>query len=158
MCIFHRYKIIPKNQIHSDDEKQCCSELLTLQDKARQEWHLGKTKVEHARRLSYTHTCPNLFVSLVLDLHSCDRNRYPDQTLPLTSLRDEGTLKCLGYAVVAGFVPPNSSLHFSIIQIRHMHGFARTGLIIESRIFKAKDSSCRGCRTGSNITARVPLS
>lgn len=70
----YRYKIILKNKIHSDDEKQCCSDLLTLQDKAKQEWHLGKTKVEHARSLSYMHTCPNLFVSLGSRLHSCHRN------------------------------------------------------------------------------------
>lgn len=61
---FYRYKIILKNKIHSDDEKQCCSELLTLQDKAKEEWHLGKTKVEYACRLQFIHTCPNLFVSL----------------------------------------------------------------------------------------------
>ncbi|XP_056894751.1 unconventional myosin-X isoform X1 [Takifugu flavidus] len=42
---YSRYKIILKNKIHSDDEKQCCSDLLTLQDKDKQEWHLGKTKV-----------------------------------------------------------------------------------------------------------------
>ncbi|TNN03090.1 hypothetical protein fugu_000119 [Takifugu bimaculatus] len=42
---YSRYKIILKIKIHSDDEKQCCSDLLTLQDKDKQEWHLGKTKV-----------------------------------------------------------------------------------------------------------------
>uniref|UniRef100_H3DGD2 Myosin X, like 3 n=1 Tax=Tetraodon nigroviridis TaxID=99883 RepID=H3DGD2_TETNG len=42
---YSRYKIILKNKFHSDDEKQCCSELLSLQDKAKEEWHLGKTKV-----------------------------------------------------------------------------------------------------------------
>lgn len=79
---FCRYKIILKNKIHSDDEKQCCSDLLTLQDKDKQEWHLGKTKVQRACKVSHMHTCPNMFVSLVLDLHSCHRNHkcYADLT------------------------------------------------------------------------------
>ncbi|XP_053184717.1 unconventional myosin-X [Scomber japonicus] len=45
MDFYSRYKMILKNKIHSDDEKQSCSELLTLHDKAKKEWHLGKTKV-----------------------------------------------------------------------------------------------------------------
>lgn len=48
---FYRYKVILQSKFHSDDEKQCCSDLLTLQDKAKEEWHLGKTKVECACRL-----------------------------------------------------------------------------------------------------------
>ncbi|XP_071774448.1 unconventional myosin-X isoform X2 [Centroberyx gerrardi] len=40
-----RYKMILKNKIHSDDVKGSCSELLTLHDKAKKEWQLGKTKV-----------------------------------------------------------------------------------------------------------------
>uniref|UniRef100_A0A7N6AH58 Myosin X, like 1 n=1 Tax=Anabas testudineus TaxID=64144 RepID=A0A7N6AH58_ANATE len=39
------YKMILKSTNHSDDEKQCCSELLTLHDKAKKGWQLGKTKV-----------------------------------------------------------------------------------------------------------------
>uniref|UniRef100_A0A671Z009 Unconventional myosin-X-like n=1 Tax=Sparus aurata TaxID=8175 RepID=A0A671Z009_SPAAU len=42
---FSRYKMILKNKLHSDDEKQSCSELLTLHDKAKKDWQLGKTKV-----------------------------------------------------------------------------------------------------------------
>uniref|UniRef100_A0A8D0AEX4 Myosin X, like 3 n=1 Tax=Sander lucioperca TaxID=283035 RepID=A0A8D0AEX4_SANLU len=42
---YSRYKMILKNKIHSDDEKQSCSELLTLHDRAKTEWKLGKTKV-----------------------------------------------------------------------------------------------------------------
>uniref|UniRef100_A0A3Q3F4K5 Unconventional myosin-X-like n=1 Tax=Labrus bergylta TaxID=56723 RepID=A0A3Q3F4K5_9LABR len=42
---FSRYKMIVKNKIHTDDEKQSSSELLTLHDKAKKEWQLGKTKV-----------------------------------------------------------------------------------------------------------------
>ncbi|KAM7380623.1 hypothetical protein PAMP_003904 [Pampus punctatissimus] len=42
---YSRYKMILKNKIHSDDEKQSCSELLALYDKAKKEWQLGKTKV-----------------------------------------------------------------------------------------------------------------
>ncbi|XP_037344945.2 unconventional myosin-X [Pungitius pungitius] len=43
---FHsRYKMILNNKIHSGEEKQSCSELLTLHDKAKTEWQLGKTKV-----------------------------------------------------------------------------------------------------------------
>ncbi|KAK2839710.1 hypothetical protein Q5P01_013450 [Channa striata] len=40
-----RYKMILMNKKHSDDEKQSCSELLTLHDKDNKEWQLGKTKV-----------------------------------------------------------------------------------------------------------------
>uniref|UniRef100_A0A8C4GEM4 Myosin-X n=1 Tax=Dicentrarchus labrax TaxID=13489 RepID=A0A8C4GEM4_DICLA len=42
---YSRYNMILKSKIHSDDEKQSCSELLTLHDKAKLEWQLGKTKV-----------------------------------------------------------------------------------------------------------------
>uniref|UniRef100_A0AAQ6IKU5 Myosin X, like 1 n=1 Tax=Anabas testudineus TaxID=64144 RepID=A0AAQ6IKU5_ANATE len=42
---YSRYKMILKSTNHSDDEKQCCSELLTLHDKAKKGWQLGKTKV-----------------------------------------------------------------------------------------------------------------
>ncbi|XP_076018095.1 unconventional myosin-X [Genypterus blacodes] len=42
---YNRYKMILKNKIHSDDEKWSCSELLTLHDKDKKEWQLGKTKV-----------------------------------------------------------------------------------------------------------------
>ncbi|KAA8588217.1 hypothetical protein FQN60_001411, partial [Etheostoma spectabile] len=42
---YSRYKMILKNKIHSGDEKQSCLELLTLHDKAKTEWQLGKTKV-----------------------------------------------------------------------------------------------------------------
>ncbi|KAK5861180.1 hypothetical protein PBY51_022595 [Eleginops maclovinus] len=42
---FSRYKMIPKNKIPSDDEKQSCSELLSHYDKAKAAWQLGKTKV-----------------------------------------------------------------------------------------------------------------
>ncbi|XP_077947267.1 unconventional myosin-X isoform X1 [Gasterosteus aculeatus] len=42
---YSRYKIILNNKIHSGEEKQSCSELLTLHDKAKTEWQLGKTKV-----------------------------------------------------------------------------------------------------------------
>uniref|UniRef100_A0A3Q3W028 Myosin X, like 1 n=1 Tax=Mola mola TaxID=94237 RepID=A0A3Q3W028_MOLML len=40
-----RYKIILENRIQEGDEKQSCSDLLTLHNKAKQEWQLGKTKV-----------------------------------------------------------------------------------------------------------------
>ncbi|KAK5616174.1 hypothetical protein CRENBAI_016247 [Crenichthys baileyi] len=42
---FSRYKMIQKNKNLSDQEKTCCSELLTLHDKTKKEWQLGKTKV-----------------------------------------------------------------------------------------------------------------
>ncbi|XP_034041694.1 unconventional myosin-X [Thalassophryne amazonica] len=42
---YSRYKMIVKNRKHSEDEKQSCLELLTLHDKAKKEWQLGKTKV-----------------------------------------------------------------------------------------------------------------
>uniref|UniRef100_A0AAQ5XLF5 Myosin X, like 1 n=1 Tax=Amphiprion ocellaris TaxID=80972 RepID=A0AAQ5XLF5_AMPOC len=42
---YSRYKMILKDKIHSDDEKQSCSELLSLHDKTKKEWQLGKTKV-----------------------------------------------------------------------------------------------------------------
>uniref|UniRef100_A0A8D3AG11 Unconventional myosin-X-like n=1 Tax=Scophthalmus maximus TaxID=52904 RepID=A0A8D3AG11_SCOMX len=42
---YSRYKMILKSKIHSDDEKQSCSELLVLHDKTKKEWQLGKTKV-----------------------------------------------------------------------------------------------------------------
>uniref|UniRef100_A0A3P8TIT1 Myosin X, like 1 n=1 Tax=Amphiprion percula TaxID=161767 RepID=A0A3P8TIT1_AMPPE len=42
---YSRYKMILKDKIHSDDEKQSCSELLSLHDKTTKEWQLGKTKV-----------------------------------------------------------------------------------------------------------------
>ncbi|MEQ2235295.1 hypothetical protein ILYODFUR_000857 [Ilyodon furcidens] len=42
---FSRYKMIQKNKNLSDEEKTCCSELLTLHDKTKKEWQLGKTKV-----------------------------------------------------------------------------------------------------------------
>uniref|UniRef100_A0A3Q3KXQ5 Myosin X, like 3 n=1 Tax=Mastacembelus armatus TaxID=205130 RepID=A0A3Q3KXQ5_9TELE len=42
---YSRYKMILRNKNPSDDEKQRCSELLTLYDKAKKEWQLGKTKV-----------------------------------------------------------------------------------------------------------------
>lgn len=48
MCVplfLLRYKMMMKTKIHSDDEKQCCSELLILHDKTKKEWQLGKTKV-----------------------------------------------------------------------------------------------------------------
>uniref|UniRef100_A0A7N6ANI3 Myosin X, like 1 n=1 Tax=Anabas testudineus TaxID=64144 RepID=A0A7N6ANI3_ANATE len=38
-------KSLSSSTNHSDDEKQCCSELLTLHDKAKKGWQLGKTKV-----------------------------------------------------------------------------------------------------------------
>ncbi|KAM8856507.1 unconventional myosin-X [Spinachia spinachia] len=42
---YSRYKMLLNNKIHSGEEKQSCSELLTLHDKAKTEWQLGKTKV-----------------------------------------------------------------------------------------------------------------
>lgn len=61
--LFHRYKIILKDKIHPADEKQSCSDLLTLHDKA--SWQLGKTKVERAyMHIQTSHTCPDLFLSL----------------------------------------------------------------------------------------------
>uniref|UniRef100_A0A672H515 Myosin X, like 1 n=1 Tax=Salarias fasciatus TaxID=181472 RepID=A0A672H515_SALFA len=42
---YSRYKMILKNQTHSGDERQSCSDLLSLQDKTKREWQLGKTKV-----------------------------------------------------------------------------------------------------------------
>lgn len=61
----HRYKIILTDKIHPADEKQSCSDLLTLRDKAKKEWQLGKTKVERAYMYMQTsHTCPDLFLSL----------------------------------------------------------------------------------------------
>ncbi|TNN84477.1 Unconventional myosin-X [Liparis tanakae] len=42
---YSRYKLILNNKIPSDDEKQSCSELLTLHDNGKTEWQLGKTKV-----------------------------------------------------------------------------------------------------------------
>lgn len=58
VCVcFHRYKMILKNKIHSDDEKQSCSDLLTLHDKAKKEWQLGKTKVEHTHTHTHAQTC-----------------------------------------------------------------------------------------------------
>ncbi len=69
--------MILKKKIHSDDEKQSCSELLTLHDKAKKEWQLGKTKVEHiythADSLTHTHarTCFCHLGGHCFDLHSC---------------------------------------------------------------------------------------
>uniref|UniRef100_A0A3Q2P4T4 Unconventional myosin-X n=1 Tax=Fundulus heteroclitus TaxID=8078 RepID=A0A3Q2P4T4_FUNHE len=40
-----RYKMIQQRKNLSEDEKPCCSELLTLHDKTKREWQLGKTKV-----------------------------------------------------------------------------------------------------------------
>ena len=84
ICVYvcyHRYKMILKNKLHSDDEKQSCSELLTLHDKAKKDWQLGKTKVEHTRTHTrarahththkHTHTWSDLFLSLKHDLCSC---------------------------------------------------------------------------------------
>lgn len=63
--LFHRYKIILKDKIHPADEKQSCSDLLTLHDKAKKEWQLGKTKVERTyMHIQTSHTCPDLFLSL----------------------------------------------------------------------------------------------
>ncbi|XP_034429221.1 unconventional myosin-X [Hippoglossus hippoglossus] len=46
MDFYSRYKMMMmKSKIHSDDEKQCCSELLMLHDKSKKEWQLGKSKV-----------------------------------------------------------------------------------------------------------------
>lgn len=59
--------MILKSRKHSDDQKQSCIELLTLHDKAKREWQLGKTKVAHTHRL--THSCPNMFLSLRRTLH-----------------------------------------------------------------------------------------
>ncbi|XP_077392847.1 unconventional myosin-X isoform X2 [Festucalex cinctus] len=43
---FHnRYKMILKNKIQTEDEKQSCVELLARHDNTKKEWHLGKTKV-----------------------------------------------------------------------------------------------------------------
>ncbi|KAM3608206.1 uncharacterized protein V6R79_021047 [Siganus canaliculatus] len=42
---YSRYKMILKDKLHSDDEKQSCTELLTLHDRTKKEWQLGKTKV-----------------------------------------------------------------------------------------------------------------
>uniref|UniRef100_A0A1A8AQH0 Myosin X-like 3 n=1 Tax=Nothobranchius furzeri TaxID=105023 RepID=A0A1A8AQH0_NOTFU len=42
---FSRYKMILRNKIHLDDEKHRCSELLSMHDKTKKEWQLGKTKV-----------------------------------------------------------------------------------------------------------------
>uniref|UniRef100_A0A3B4V1M0 Unconventional myosin-X-like n=1 Tax=Seriola dumerili TaxID=41447 RepID=A0A3B4V1M0_SERDU len=53
---YSRYKMILKSKIHSDDEKQSCSELLILHDRAKKEWQLGKTKVGHTHRHTHTHT------------------------------------------------------------------------------------------------------
>jgi len=61
ICI-NRYKLILNNKIPSDDEKQNCSELLTLHDKAKTEWQLGKTKVEHTHRYTLTHMPQLVFV------------------------------------------------------------------------------------------------
>lgn len=56
LFFFHRYTMILKDQIHSDDEKQKCSDLLTLHDSTKKDWQMGRTKVEH--------TCTDLFMSL----------------------------------------------------------------------------------------------
>lgn len=56
--------MILKSKNHSDDEKQSCVELLTLHDKAKKEWQLGKTKVKHIYTQRLTHACPNMFLSL----------------------------------------------------------------------------------------------
>ncbi|XP_068602601.1 unconventional myosin-X [Brachionichthys hirsutus] len=42
---YGRYKMILRNKMHSDDERQGCSELLLLRDNGEKEWQLGKTKV-----------------------------------------------------------------------------------------------------------------
>ncbi|XP_014263746.3 unconventional myosin-X [Maylandia zebra] len=42
---YSRYKMILTNKIHSEDEKESCLELLTLHNKDKKEWQLGKTKV-----------------------------------------------------------------------------------------------------------------
>lgn len=53
--------MILTNKIHAEDEKESCLELLTLHNKDKKEWQLGKTKVQHAftHGLTYTHaqTC-----------------------------------------------------------------------------------------------------
>ncbi|XP_061736072.1 unconventional myosin-X [Nerophis ophidion] len=42
---FNRYKMILINKVHTEDEKQSCSELLAHVDGTKKEWQLGKTKV-----------------------------------------------------------------------------------------------------------------
>uniref|UniRef100_A0A3Q4MVZ9 Unconventional myosin-X-like n=1 Tax=Neolamprologus brichardi TaxID=32507 RepID=A0A3Q4MVZ9_NEOBR len=42
---YSRYKMILTNKIRSEDEKESCLELLTLHNKDKKEWQLGKTKV-----------------------------------------------------------------------------------------------------------------
>uniref|UniRef100_A0A3B4EU12 Unconventional myosin-X-like n=1 Tax=Pundamilia nyererei TaxID=303518 RepID=A0A3B4EU12_9CICH len=53
---YSRYKMILTNKIHSEDEKESCLELLTLHNKDKKEWQLGKTKVQHG--------CPALQICL----------------------------------------------------------------------------------------------
>lgn len=156
---FYRYKIILKNKIHSDDEKQCCSDLLTLQDKDKQEWHLGKTKVQHACKVSHMHTCPNMFVSLVLDLHSCHRNHkcYADLTSSLILLKSKvleawNVRSTLWLLVLHVWI----CLCFSIIQYDILI-FVCACLLIESHLKSKQWNSCRGCGIGSNVTSRLPL-
>ncbi|XP_037832026.1 unconventional myosin-X isoform X2 [Kryptolebias marmoratus] len=50
---FSRYKMIPINRTHSDDEKSCCSQLLSLHDKTTREWQLGKTKPYQEEELTH---------------------------------------------------------------------------------------------------------
>ncbi|XP_061547547.1 unconventional myosin-X isoform X2 [Phycodurus eques] len=42
---YNRYKMILKNKIQTEDEKQSCAELLACHDGTKKEWQLGKTKV-----------------------------------------------------------------------------------------------------------------
>ncbi|XP_061827499.1 unconventional myosin-X [Nerophis lumbriciformis] len=42
---FNRYKMILMNKVHTEDEKQSCSELLAHVDNTKKDWQLGKTKV-----------------------------------------------------------------------------------------------------------------
>lgn len=64
--------MIVQNRVHSDD-KQSCLEL--LRDKAKKEWQLGKTKVQHTHTDSYT--CPDMLLSLWRTLHSLTVDTYP---------------------------------------------------------------------------------
>lgn len=133
-CVcFCRYKMIQKSKIHSDDEKQSCTDLLTIHDKAKQEWQLGKTKVEHIHRLPYS-SCPNLLLSLgshlsltyihAMDTHS-NHNHYAFISLSLT-LYKSSPWNFGFYFVSTSFVPPNWDLnHCNAIQYNTvMHIFA----------------------------------
>lgn len=64
-----RYKMMMKTKIHSDDEKQCCSELLMLHDKTKKEWQLGKTKVRQTNTYTkkYIHWLWKIIILRVID-------------------------------------------------------------------------------------------